>query len=134
MLNLMLHCGAHRADREEVMSAPTPSRTRPGCRSRITGCSSTSNPRCHSVHIVNEVHGHEGARYFGLMEIQNGRNHGDYGGKQNARIAAAARWTGCVLGPGAVARYLSSFEAWRLFRGGRHFLLRSITGCVCSHT
>jgi hypothetical protein len=80
--NLILHCGAHKVDRYEVEDVPTPRST------------STWNPIPHIQLIQRVEHTleannltigtiahsltHDGARYFGLMEIQNGENSDDY--------------------------------------------------------
>ena len=83
MPNLMLHCGAHHADRDEVTAAPTPARTQSWVpiphhhlldrvESTLAGC---------GMRIVNEAHGlwGDGQRYFGLLEVRNGKADGDYG-------------------------------------------------------
>src|SRR6516164_4195362 len=82
MKNLMLHCGAHSVKRADVENVPTPESTR------------TWTPIPHAtlielvedtlkadkLKIVNQEHGltGEGRRYFGLMQIANGRNSEDY--------------------------------------------------------
>ncbi|HMF45735.1 MAG TPA: DUF932 domain-containing protein [Candidatus Udaeobacter sp.] len=80
--NLLLHCGAHAVDRVIIGSTPTPEPT------------VTWTPLPHmalideveqvltnnGLSIVNQAHSltHDGLRYFGLMEIQNGVIHRDY--------------------------------------------------------
>src|SRR5947207_10146924 len=80
--NLLLHCGAHAVAREIVEATPTPEPTM------------TWTPLPHvalieevehvlksnGLSIVNQAHSvtHDGRRYFGLMEIQNGVSHRDY--------------------------------------------------------
>jgi Domain of unknown function (DUF932) len=80
--NLLLHCGAHAVDREIIGATPTPEPT------------VTWTPLPHmalieeveqvldsnGLSIVNPAHSltHDGARYFGLMEIQNSVIHQDY--------------------------------------------------------
>ena len=80
--NLLLHCGAHAVDRASIGSTPTPEPT------------VTWTPLPHmtlieeveqvlqsnGLSVVNQAHSltHEGLRYFGLMEIQNGVIHRDY--------------------------------------------------------
>ena len=81
MLNLCLHCGAHRVDRARVGTAETPPPT------------DTWQPIEHErllrevertldgnrLQVVNEAHAlsRDGARYFGLLEVGHGRE-GDY--------------------------------------------------------
>ena len=83
MLNLMLHCGAHRARRDEVLQSPTPDRTRtwvPIPHYGLLGLVEKTLQN-HGLQIVNQAHGlwQGGTRYFGLMEIQSGKTDGDYG-------------------------------------------------------
>ncbi len=81
--NLVLHCGAHAVARTRVAGVSTPKPT------------PTWTPIPHSLlieqvelalgqsglRVVGQAHSltHDGARYFGLMEIQNGAAHADYG-------------------------------------------------------
>src|SRR5438874_10098353 len=74
--NLLLHCGAHAVDRVIIGATPTPEPT------------ATWTPLPHmalieeveqvltsnGLSVVNQAHSltHDGLRYFGLMEIQNG--------------------------------------------------------------
>src|SRR5262245_39149219 len=81
--NLLLHCGAHAVDRLTITTIPTPEPT-------VTW---TPVPhmalieeveqvlRSNGLSVVNQAHSltHDGLRYFGLMEIQNGVIHRDYG-------------------------------------------------------
>src|ERR1041385_4993413 len=80
--NLLLHCGAHAVDRVIIGSTSTPEAT------------ATWTPLPHmalieeveqvlqsnGLSVVNQAHSltHDGLRYFGLMEIQNGAIHQDY--------------------------------------------------------
>ena len=83
MLNLMLHCGGRRVDREQIEQAPTPSPTRswqPIPHQRLLELiefTLTSS----GFRIVNQAHAlwGEGTRYFGLLEVQNGSAIGEYG-------------------------------------------------------
>lgn len=80
--NLILHCGANNVERNAVEKVKTPRAT------------STWTPIPH-IQLITQVEraikannltigsfahslSHEGQRYFGLMEIQNGENHDDY--------------------------------------------------------
>jgi hypothetical protein len=80
--DLLLHCGAHAVDRAIIGTTPTPEAT------------ATWTPVPHMaliaeveqvlksnwLSIVSQAHSltHDGLRYFGLLEIQNGVVHGDY--------------------------------------------------------
>ena len=80
--NLILHCGAHKVELDEVKAVKTPEPTE------------TWNPIPHIdlIHqvsatllanrltVVNAAHSltHDGMRYFGLMQIGNGQVHEDY--------------------------------------------------------
>jgi len=88
-LNLMLHCGTDAVDREVVLESPTPPPT--GYR----GGFHTHYPLPHGhvlerverhlahagMTIVEEAHGltHDGARYFGMLQVANGQQSDDYG-------------------------------------------------------
>ena len=83
MLNLLLHCGAHRATREEVILARTPERTKtwvPIPHHRLLRQVETTLAE-HGMTVVNQAHAlwGNGLRHFGLMEVQNGTGNGDYG-------------------------------------------------------
>lgn len=80
--NLILHCGAHTADMEEVMSVRTPPPTDSWCPiphdqliETVHRTLATTNLR-----IGKQAHSlsHEGQRYFGLMEIKSRRANEDY--------------------------------------------------------
>ena len=73
--NLILHCGAHRVDRQEVENIPTPRSTETWTpiphmeliRNVESILSATNLTIASSAHSLT----HDGARYFGLMEIQS---------------------------------------------------------------
>src|SRR5262245_52579581 len=83
MANLVLHCGARNVERSAVQRADTPAP------------SDTWVPIPHhrllervestlmdgGMHVANQAHAlwSDGLRYFGLLEIANGRSHEDYG-------------------------------------------------------
>jgi hypothetical protein len=83
MVNLMLHCGSRHVERRAVEKAPTPP------------ASSTWVPVPHhrlleqveatvvggGLTVVNQAHAlwNDGLRYFGLLEVANGKSHDDYG-------------------------------------------------------
>jgi len=80
--NLLLHCGAHAVDREIIGTTSTPEPT-------ITWTPIAHMALVEEVErvlksnglvVVEQAHSltHDGMRYFGLMEIQNGAIHQDY--------------------------------------------------------
>jgi hypothetical protein len=81
--NLMLHCGAHAVDREQVYRVPTPAGTRtwfPIAHGKVLDEVQqvlTSN----GLHVVSEAHGltRDGARYFGLLQVDDGPDVDDWG-------------------------------------------------------
>ena len=82
-LNLMLHCGAHRVEREVIDLAPTPDATdswHPIPHRELLG-RVENVVRKGGMQIVQQAHGltHEGNRYFGMLQVANGENHDDYG-------------------------------------------------------
>ncbi|SRR6266446_3351046 len=81
--NLILHCGATAASREQVEAVVTPARTRSwvpvghgGLLGQVQGSLERSG-----LHVVSEAHGltRDGARYFGLLQVANGETDGDFG-------------------------------------------------------
>lgn len=80
--NLILHCGAHTADLQEVRSVPTPAPTDSWCpiphHQLITTVQKTlSSSR---LKIGTQAHSlsHDGMRYFGLMEVNSHQSSEDY--------------------------------------------------------
>ena len=76
--NLMLHCGASAVERPELSRVLTPQPTRtwqPIPHIALLEQVEESLPRF-GLNVVGEAHGitHDGARYFGLLELQNGCN------------------------------------------------------------
>jgi len=80
--NLILHCGAHTAELDEVSSVRTPGPTSSWCPiphhrliETVQRTLATTNLR-----IGTQAHSlsHEGQRYFGLMEIKGRRTDDDY--------------------------------------------------------
>ena len=83
MLNLCLHSGAHEVPRERLAETPTPAGTRtwsPIPHSRLLDLVETTLGG-HGLRVVNQSHAlwGDGNRYFGLLEVQNGSAHDDYG-------------------------------------------------------
>lgn len=81
-LNLSLHAGAAKADRSTVDAVKTPRKTdtwHPIHHGRFVDGVIKSLDRS-GLHVVNEVHalGRDGQRYFGMFQVQNGKNAEDY--------------------------------------------------------
>src|SRR4051794_32654542 len=80
---LMIHCGGHEIAREELMDVKTPPPTatwHPIPHATLLSEVEASLARNH-LRVVAEQHAlaREGDRYFGLLQIANGRERGDYG-------------------------------------------------------
>ena len=81
--NLMLHCGARAASREQVAAVATPPRTPtwvPIPHARLLEGVQGSLGRA-GLSVVSEAHGlaRDGSRYFGLMQVVNGQADRDFG-------------------------------------------------------
>lgn len=81
--NLFLHCGANRVDRDMLALVPTPARTPtwvPIPHERLLANVAGTLERAH-LSVISEAHGvtPDGARYFGLLQVQSGENPGDFG-------------------------------------------------------
>lgn len=101
-MGLMLHCGAVEVQEEAVREVATPERTETWVpvphatvldrvKSEITSM---------GLRVVAQTFGlwNEGARFFGLLEVQNGHNHDDYGlvlGLRNAHDQSFSLTLGC---------------------------------------
>jgi hypothetical protein len=81
--NLMLHCGARAASREQIAAVATPHRTgtwvpipHGHLLAGVQGCLERAG-----LAVVTEAHGltRDGARYFGLLQVANGDNPDDFG-------------------------------------------------------
>ena len=80
--NLILHCGAHAVPRTELDGVQTPAATdtwQPIPHHAYLASVESSLP-AHGLRVVNEAHAltHDGGRYFGLLQVQNGHNNPDY--------------------------------------------------------
>ena len=83
MLNLHMHCGSRHVERRQVEHCPTPPRTStwvPIPHNRLLERVENSLAGV-GLKVVNEAHALSsgGQRYFGLLEVVNGQQHGDYG-------------------------------------------------------
>jgi hypothetical protein len=81
--NLVLHCGAARSDREQVITSATPARTEtwvPIAHGRLLEQVQTCLTGA-GLHVVSEAHGltRDAQRYFGLLQVANGTNPEDFG-------------------------------------------------------
>ncbi len=80
--NLLLHCGARAVEREQVMDVPTPWPT--DTWTPIAHIALVAHVeqtlRTNGLIIGNQAHSlsHDGARYFGLMEVQRSESDHDY--------------------------------------------------------
>ena len=80
--NLILHCGAAEVPRKALASVPTPNPTatwRPIPHEEYVRQVEWELPR-YGLDVVHEAHAltHDGSRYFGLIQVQNGCNSPDY--------------------------------------------------------
>lgn len=130
--NLILHCGAHSKSRNVVKHVQTPRST------------STWQPIPHillieeveralktnGLTIVSQAHSltHDQARYFGLMEIQNGASHDDYAYVLGIRNSHDKRFpAGIVAGMSVfVCDNLSFSGEIKIARKHTRFILRDI--------
>lgn len=80
--NLMLHCGAHGVSRPDLSNVLTPRATdtwqpipHDDLLYQVESCLDQNN-----LTIVEEAHAltHDGSRYFGLLQIDNGHPNGEY--------------------------------------------------------
>lgn len=75
-MNLLLHCGARRVEREQLESSPTPPRTKtwvPIPHHHLLAQIEAKLAE-NQLRVVNQAHAlwGNGRRYFGLLEVQNG--------------------------------------------------------------
>ena len=80
--NLILHCGAHAVPRAALATVETPAATdswQPIPHDEYVGRIEAELPR-HGLSVVQQVHAltHDGGRYFGLLQVQNGCSGSDY--------------------------------------------------------
>ena len=80
--NLILHCGAAEVPRKALAAVPTPAPTetwRPIPHEEYVRQVEWELPR-YGLDIVHEAHAltHDGTRYFGLVQVQNGCSNPDY--------------------------------------------------------
>src|ERR1700677_4292703 len=130
--NLILHCGAHSKSRNVVKHVPTPKGT------------ATWTPIPHillieeveralktnGLTIANQAHSltHDQSRYFGLMEVRNGKSHEDYAYVLGLRNSHDKRFpAGIVAGMSVfVCDNLSFSGEIKIARKHTRFILRDI--------
>ncbi len=83
MLNLCIHCGSQRVEREQIEHCPTPPRTQtwvPIPHHRLLGRVESSLLGA-GLRVMNQAHAlsADRMRYFGLLEVANGHAQDDYG-------------------------------------------------------
>jgi hypothetical protein len=83
MVNLVLHCGARHVERHTVEEANTPAASEtwvPIAHHRLLDLVETTLTSS-GMNVANQAHAlwSDGLRYFGLLEVTNGRPHDDYG-------------------------------------------------------
>ena len=81
--NLVLHCGAARISREDLQKIEAPAATdtwKPIPHSRMLELVEGTVEKA-GLHVVEQAHGvmADGRRYFGLLQLANGKNPDDYG-------------------------------------------------------
>src|SRR5689334_11127587 len=83
MVNLTLHCGAKHVPRSavETVATPAPSATWVPVPHQRFLEQVESTIAASGLTVVNQAHAlwSDGLRYFGLLEVTSGENHGDYG-------------------------------------------------------
>jgi hypothetical protein len=82
MTNLVLHCGARHVERGAIAEAPTPAASEtwvPIAHHRLLELVE-STLTSSGMTVANQAHAlwSDGLRYFGLLEVVNGRPHDDY--------------------------------------------------------
>ncbi len=136
MLNLMLHCGSRTVDREQVADSTTPQRTStwvPIAHDRLLEQVEDSLAGV-GLKVTNEAHAlsADQHRYFGLLEVVNGQQHGDYGlvlGLRNSHDKSFP--AALVVGSGVfVCDNLSFSGEIKIARRHTRFIERDLPGLV----
>ena len=130
--NLILHCGANLVPRRAVSGVPTPSATQTWAPIPHSLLVEQVELALHAnrLRVVNQAHSltHDGLRYFGLMEIQNGAVHPDYGWVLGLRNSHDKRFpAGVVAGATVfVCDNLSFSGEIEIARKHTRFILRDL--------
>lgn len=134
--NLILHCGAAKAERETLVHVGTPEGDNTWCPiphetlvSEVEGALNRANMR-----IVTEAHGlsADGARYFGLLQVANGDEQGDYSYVLGLRNSHDKRFpAGLVVGSAVfVCDNLAFSGEIKIARKHTRFIMRDLPGLV----
>ena len=134
--NLILHCGASKIGREQLAQACTPEGDNTWCPiphatlvAEVEGALNRANMR-----IVNEAHGMsaDAARYFGLLQIVNGDEQGDYCYVLGLRNSHDKRFpAGLVVGSGVfVCDNLAFSGEIKIARKHTRHIVRDLPGLV----
>ena len=134
--NLILHCGATQTERSELALVSTPDADHTWCPiphqalvAEVEGALSRANMR-----IVTEAHGlsADGARYFGLLQVANGDEQGDYSYVLGLRNSHDKRFpAGLVVGSSVfVCDNLSFSGEIKIARKHTRHILRDLPGLV----
>ncbi len=134
--NLLLHCGAHKVNREELPQVTMPRRTatwQPIPHHDLLTLVENTLPR-YGMRIIEQAHAitHEGHRYFGLLQIANGHTHPDYSWVLGLRNSHDKRLpAGLVLGSQVlVCDNLSFHGEIKIARKHTTGILRDLPGLV----
>ena len=136
--NLLLHCGAHAVDRAILGTTTTPEPTITWTPIAHLALAEEVERvlKCNGLSVVEQAHSltHDGLRYFGLMEIQNGAIHQDYSwvlGLRNSHDKSFP--AGIVAGANVFVCDNLSFSAEiKIARKHTRFILRG--SAVCDST
>ena len=134
--NLILHCGAAKVERAQLTRIVTPEGDRTWCPiphetlvSEVTSALTRANMR-----IVTEAHGlsADGARYFGLLQVANDEQQGDYSYVLGLRNSHDKRFpAGLVVGSSVfVCDNLSFSGEIKIARKHTRFIVRDLPGLV----
>ncbi len=136
--NLILHCGAHNVQRTDVENVSTPRPTQSWHPiPHIQLISQVERTlRANRLTIGTSAHSltHDGARYFGLMEILNGDNHDDYCWVLGIRNSHDKTFpAGVVAGASVmICDNLSFSGEVKLARKHTRFIVRDLPGLVAA--
>lgn len=91
MADLILHCGAHAVDRDDIYSVETPAPTKswhPIAHGTLLDLVDTNLTQM-GLKVVSEAHGlgRDGARLFSLLEVRDNKSHADYSAVVGVRNA-----------------------------------------------
>jgi len=134
--NLILHCGAHAVDRAVLENVPTPRATATWQPVAHIDLLTTVEDQLNGfgLQVVEEAHGltHDGKRYFGLLQVANGRDTQEYAlvlGLRNSHDKVLP--AGLVAGSQVfVCDNLAFMGEIKVFRKHTRFCLRDLPGMI----